>query len=794
MDTSTRRHVRIAGTVQGVGFRPYVHSLAVGLGLAGRVGNDARGVFVEVEGPPGAVATFVDRLPTEAPPLASIDSIEVTDTPPLGDTTFTIAPSPPGGERRTLVPPDAATCEDCVAEILDPQDRRFGYAFTNCTNCGPRYSIVTDVPYDRPNTTMAGFELCATCRAEYEDPADRRFHAQPTCCPACGPTLRFDRVDGQPIDGDPIATAARWLLDGRVVAVKGLGGYHLAVDATDETAAATLRARKHREDKPFAVMVADVATARQVCHLDVEVERLLIDPSRPIVLAPRRVDAAERTRPAPGPGGDPAVARAGGASAAGGGDVAVARAVAPGRDELGLLLPYTPLHHLLLQAVGGPLVMTSGNRSDEPIVHRDPEVASALGDIADAVLHHDRPIHVRVEDSVMQVVDGAPVPIRRARGAAPRPVMLPVAARRDVLAVGAELKSTVCLVRGSQAWVSPHLGDLQDLAALRAFEEATEHLARLYDVHPEVVAHDLHPRYLSTQHALDLDDVETLAVQHHHAHIASCLADNGRTDPVIGVAYDGTGYGTDGTVWGGELLVADLAGFDRVGHLATVPLPGGERAIREPWRMAASYLDAAFPDGVPPGLALVERHHDRFDEVVSVARDGRFAPATSSMGRLFDAVAALLGVRDVTTYEGHAAIELEQCARTTTETARPLAGTAELSPQEIGGVLQLPGVAVVAAVVEELTAGTPLPQIAARFHTTVVQLTAQACQHIGERTGLRTVALSGGVFQNVLLSRGLARALTERGFEVLRHRQVPPNDGGISVGQAVVAAQLDRGP
>ncbi len=762
MAEATRRHLRVQGTVQGVGFRPYVHALATGLGLVGRVGNDARGVFIEVEGPSAAVVSFVERLAVEAPPLASIDGIDVDTMPVAGDTAFTIAASPPGGQRRTLVPPDVATCDDCLAEVLDPADRRYGYAFTNCTNCGPRYSIVTDVPYDRPNTTMAGFTLCRDCRAEYEDPTDRRFHAQPTCCPDCGPRLAFTHPDGAPIDGAPLETAAAWLCGGRVVAVKGIGGYHLAVDAGDDTAAATLRARKLREDKPFALMVADLAGARRLCRVDAAAEGLLVDPSRPIVLLPRRHDGQQ-----------------------------VADAVAPGRDELGVMLAYTPLHHLLLRAVDRPLVMTSGNRSDEPIVHRDADVAAALGDIADAVLTHDRPIHVRVEDSVVQVVDGATVPIRRARGAAPRPLPLPVQASRDLLAVGAELKSTVCLVRDRQAWVSPHLGDLQDLEALQAFREAIDHLARLYDVHPEIVAHDLHPRYLSTQHALEMDGVETVAVQHHHAHIAACLADNDRTGPVIGVAYDGTGYGTDGTVWGGELLVADLAGFERVGHLAPVPLPGGEQAIREPWRMAASYLDVALSGSVPSSLRLVGRHRDRWDDVVAVARDGRFAPDTTSMGRLFDAVAALLGIRDVTTYEGHAAIELEQAARRADGDGRGLAGTGGLVPDEQSGRLVLPGPAVVAAVVEELRAGTPVAQIAARFHVTVAELTTAACVRIGERTGLGTVALSGGVFQNVLLSRLLTRLLSAHGFEVLRHRRVPPNDGGISFGQAAVAAELD---
>ncbi len=752
--------VRVEGIVQGVGFRPFVYGLATRLGLAGVVGNDERGVFIEVEGGSAPVEEFLAALAGDPPPLAVIERISTRPAAVTGRGTFVIAPSTACGDRRALVSPDVATCDACLRELTDPADRRHGYAFTNCTGCGPRFTIVRDVPYDRANTTMTGFRMCADCAGEYHDPADRRFHAQPVCCPACGPRLRFvgSGSAGDPA-GDPLARAVRLLRAGGVLAVKGLGGYHLAALATDEPAVAALRSRKHREDKPFAVMAGDLDEARRLCVVDPAEERLLTGPARPVVLLRRLPDA----------------------SAA----LSVAPSVAPGNRWLGVLLPYTPLHHLLLRALGGPTVLTSGNVSDEPIAYRDEDAVERLGGIADAFLTHDRPIHIRTDDSVVRVFRGRDLPIRRSRGYVPHPLALARAAPRPVLACGAELKHTFCLVKDDRAFVSHHIGDLENYETLRSFTEGVEHFRRLFDITPEVVAHDLHPEYLSTKWALD-QDADLVGVQHHHAHIASCLADNGAAGPVAGVAFDGLGYGTDGTLWGGEFLVADLAGFERVGHLAPVPMPGGATAIRQPWRMAAAYLDLAYDGDVPEDLDVVRRNAGRWAAVVALARRGGNAPPTSSMGRLFDAVAAVAGVRDAISYEGQAAVEFEQLADPAVDEAYPcdLAGT--------GTRFTVPGVALVRAVAEDLRARVPRDVVAARFHNAVARVVADGCALIRQARGLSTVALSGGVFQNLLLLGRAVTLLEERGFTVLTHHRVPPNDGGVSLGQAAVAAALDR--
>jgi hydrogenase maturation protein HypF len=755
VDGRVRNQVRVSGVVQGVGFRPFVHQLANRLGLAGTVGNDARGVFVEVEGAPADVEAFLRAIELEAPPLAVIDRVTARSVPARGGSDFEIAPSTAGGERQALVSADSATCAACLRELRDEHDRRHRYPFVNCTNCGPRFTIVRDVPYDRPNTTMAGFAMCADCAAEYHDPSDRRFHAQPVCCPACGPTLRLAGRDGTALAGEPVAAAAGLLAAGQVVAVKGLGGYHLAADAASEPAVAALRARKHREDKPFAVMAADLDAARRLCLVDEAEAAMLGSPRRPIVLLRRHLRAP------------------------------VAPSVAPGNRFLGVMLPYTPLHHLLLAELGRPLVMTSGNVSDEPIAYLDADAFERLGGIADAFLLHDRPIHIRTDDSVVRAAGGRELPLRRARGYVPQPVGLPWPFPRQVLACGAELKSTFCLAKGSHAFVSHHIGDLENYETLRSFTEGIEHFQRLFDVAPEVVAHDLHPEYLSTKYALERDGVELLGVQHHHAHVAACLADNGQAGPVIGVGFDGLGYGPDGTVWGGELLVADLAGYQRVGHLEQVPLPGGVAAIREPWRMAAAYLDAAYPDGLPDGLEVAARNADRWDRVLAVARAGLQSPPTSSAGRLFDAVAAIVGVRDAVNYEGQAAIELEQLADPA-EMGAYRAGIAAGPP------LRVLGTDLVRAVVDDLRAGGEPPVVAARFHNGVAMAVVDAAVALRERTGLATVALSGGVFQNLLLLGRVVAWLEERGFQVLTHSRVPPNDAGISLGQAAVAAARDR--
>ena len=764
----TRTRVRVEGIVQGVGFRPFVHALAGRLGLAGLVGNDAGGVFVEVEGAAETVQRFLEALAAEAPPLAVIERVSATPLDPTGAVGFAIAPSRDGGARQTLVSPDTATCADCLAELADPADRRHRYPFINCTNCGPRFTIVRDVPYDRPATTMAGFAMCADCAREYADPRDRRFHAQPVCCPACGPALRLLDRAGRAAGGDPLAGAAARLRDGAVVAVKGLGGYHLAADAAAEPAVAALRARKHREDKPFAVMVANLDAARGLCLVDPAEEAMLASPRRPIVLLRRRAQGGGPVgREGTGPG--------------------VAASVAPGNRSLGVMLPYTPLHHLLLAEVGRPIVLTSGNVSDEPIAYLDDEAVERLGGIADWFLAHDRPIHMRADDSVVRAFRGRELPLRRSRGFAPQPLGLPWPFPRHVLACGAELKHTFCLAKDGHAFVSHHIGDLENYETFRSFTEGVGHFRRLFAVDPEVVAHDLHPEYLSTKYALEVDGVELEGVQHHHAHVAACLADNGEPGPVIGVAFDGLGFGTDGTIWGGELLVADLVGFRRAGHLEVVPMPGGAAAIREPWRMAAAWLDAALGGQDHGRLAVAGRNRDRWEQVLALARSATASPSTSSAGRLFDAVAAILGVRDAVNYEGQAAVELEQLADPAERSAYP-------TRADPGGAgpLRLAGTDLIRAVVEDLEAGVAAPLIAARFHNGLAGATVAACDALRDATGLGTVALSGGVFQNMLLLERTVAGLEGRGFRVLVHSRVPPNDAGISLGQAAVAGARDR--
>jgi hydrogenase maturation protein HypF len=859
MTHTVRTAVRVEGIVQGVGFRPFVYGLATRLGLSGLVGNDADGVFAEVEGSAAAVREFLVALERDAPPLARVDRVTASPMTPLGTTlpfgtvasepgasvlrdlarepqpsAFKIVASEPGGRRRTLIAADTATCADCLRELADPADRRFRYPFINCTNCGPRFTIVRDVPYDRPLTTMAGFPLCEQCLGEYHDPANRRFHAQPVCCPACGPRLALLDFTGKPIPDEALEGAAVLLRQGAIVAVKGLGGYHLATDATSERAVAALRARKHREDKPFAVMTADLAAARQLCLVDDVSAALLTSPARPIVLLPRRPDGRQLRQVS-----DAEAALL--ASPPRLPDAEVAESVAPGNRQLGIMLPYTPLHHLLLAAVGRPLVLTSGNVSDEPIAYGDEDALDRLGSIADAFLTHDRPIHIRTDDSVARVFAGRPMLVRRSRGYVPEPITIRSASfrgfPRPVLACGAELKNTFCLAKDHHAFVSHHIGDLENAETLRSFTEGIEHFSRLFDITPQVVAYDLHPEYLSTKYAMDTDGVDLVGVQHHHAHIASCLADNGADGPVIGVAFDGTGYGTDGTIWGtiwgGEFLIADLAGFERAGHLSPVPMPGGAAAIRQPWRMAAAYLDAAYspsdganpklahpesvdPESSPPvparsraasaidpvagldiagldmaGLDVARRNAARWEAVQSMARRQVNAPLTSSAGRLFDAVAAILNVRDEITYEGQAAIELEQLADPT-ETGAYRAGIdAGSTGQGTSTPFRAHGEDLIRACVEDLTAGVPRELIAARFHNAVAALILDGCLLLRDAHGLTTVALSGGVFQNRLLLHRTVTTLESHGFTVLTHSRVPCNDGGISLGQAVIAAALD---
>ncbi|SCL29787.1 hydrogenase maturation protein HypF [Micromonospora pallida] len=749
-----RIRVRVEGIVQGVGFRPFVHHLAAEYRLAGFVGNDTEGVFAEVEGEAAAMASFVADLSRRAPTLAQVERVSTEVVPPTGQRGFGIVASVTGVGRATLISPDTATCPDCLAELSDTADRRHGYPLTNCTNCGPRFTIVTDVPYDRRATTMAEFPLCADCAAEYADPQDRRFHAEPVCCPACGPTLRLVDADGAPVPGDPVEAAARWLRDGRIVAVKGLGGYHLATRADDEQAVSALRAGKRREEKPFAVMAGDLRAARVLVDVPPAAVPVLTGARRPVVLLPRRVDAP------------------------------VAASVAPDNRDLGVMLPYAPLHHLLLSRLGTPVVLTSGNISDEPIAHRDDDARERLAHLADGFLVHDRRIHVRTDDSVVRVFRGRELPVRRSRGYVPAPVTVPWPFDRPVLACGAELKNTFCVAKGRRAFVSHHIGDLENYETLCAFTDGIAHFSRIFDVRPEIVAHDLHPEYLSTKYALQRDDVELVGVQHHHAHIASCLADNGEPGPVIGVAFDGLGFGSDGTLWGGELLVADLRGFDRVGHLGAVPMPGGVAAVREPWRMAVAYLDDIYGDAVPD-LAVVRRHERRWSTVVALARSGTNSPRTSSAGRLFDAVSAILGLRDRVTYEGQAAIALEQRARLDERGGYRVEAAGPVPFVDVGRGL-------VRCVVEDLLADVDPGRIAARFHHGLADAVVRAAEAVRESTGLTSVALSGGVFQNVLLLERVVCGLETKGFRALVHSRVPPNDGGVCLGQAVVAAARHR--
>ncbi len=749
-----RVRARVAGTVQGVGFRPYVYRRARGLGLAGRVLNDERGVVLEVEGPEAAVDAFFDGLEREAPPLAVIERVESSERPTLGEREFRILESERGGEPLAPVTPDSATCDDCLAELFDPADRRYRYPFVNCTNCGPRFTIVCGVPYDRPLTTMAGFEMCALCRAEYDDPADRRFHAQPNACPECGPSLALVGAAG-----DPLETAVEALRAGAIVAVKGLGGYHLACRADDEAAVAALRGRKHREDKPFALMAADMGSARALVELGPEEEALLRSPRRPIVIAPRRVDAR------------------------------VAAAVAPRSRELGVMLPYSPLHHLLLNDAGATLVMTSGNVSDEPIAYRDEDALRRLGGIADLVLLHDRPIHVRTDDSVVRAVPRrAALLIRRSRGYVPASMDLPLAVARPVLACGAELKNTFCLVKGSRAWVGHHIGDLKNYETLRAFREGIEHFRALFAVEPEVVAHDLHPDYLSTAYALERDDVELVGVQHHHAHLAACLAEHGKEGPAVGAIYDGTGFGSDGTVWGGELLAGGLDRFDRPGCLWPVRMPGGDRAISEPWRMACAWLVTALGEDPPLPAALESKVMPaEWGSVAELAATGLASPDTTSVGRLFDAVAALCGVRARVNYEGQAAVELEAAADRAVRDAYPL------PLAEIDEGLRLDARETVRAVVEDLAAAAPASAVAARFHNALAVATVEACVRVAAARSLSSVVLSGGVFQNRLLLERTIAGLERQGLRVLVPERFPPGDGGIAFGQAAVAAARGMG-
>ncbi|MFI9722192.1 carbamoyltransferase HypF [Streptomyces sp. NPDC052396] len=767
-----RHRLVVRGTVQGVGFRPFVHSLAHGLALSGHVANHPDGVVVEVEGPPESVEVFRERLGREAPPLAVVSSVARYRLRALGTSGFSIRPSA-SGAGRTLVPPDVALCPACLAELSDPRDRRFRHPFITCTHCGPRFTIVTGLPYDRPRTTMAGFPLCERCAGEYADPADRRFHAQPVACPDCGPRLLLERPGDRCRGADALAAARELLAGGGVLAVKGVGGYHLACDAEDEAAVGRLRAAKERGGRPFAVMVADLATARALAPVSESEARLLSGPRAPVVLLARA------------PGFSPAVRLAG--------------AVCPDSPGVGVMLPYSPVHRLLFGLPGDPpgpraLVMTSGNRSGEPIVTDDEVAALRLAGLADARLGHDRPIRVPCDDSVVRVrADGSCLPVRRSRGYTPEPVALPFEVP-PVLAVGGDLKNVFCLAEGRSAWLSQHIGDLGELATLTAFERALDHLTALTGVHPELLAADRHPRYRSSAWARDHAAGRALRlVQHHHAHIASAMADAGLdgTTPVIGVAFDGTGYGEDGAVWGGELMLAGYTGYRRLAHLAYVPLPGGDAAVRNPCRMALSHLRSA---GLPweSGLPCVDACAEEERRLLARQLErGVACVPTSSMGRLFDAVSSLVGVCHRAGHEAEAAAGLEaRAVMAGSGCGSPYAF--EVSPAAGDGPLTAGPAPVLRAIVADLRRRTPVEVIAARFHLAVAALVVTVCTAARERTGVGTVALTGGVFVNAVLEEECHRGLVERGFTVVRHRAVPCGDGGLALGQCLVAARSGR--
>jgi len=758
-ETGRRVLVKVQGIVQGVGFRPFIYQLARRCRLNGWVRNQSDGVEIEVAGSAESVRGFIVSISSEPPPLARIVKVETTDLPYQDLEEFRIIGSRALESRSTLISPDVCTCRDCLNELLDSRDRRFRYPFINCTNCGPRYTIIKDIPYDRDKTTMAQFKMCPECRLEYDNPLDRRFHAQPNACPKCGPQVWLEDARGNVIarGDEAVVKTVALLHSGSVISIKGLGGFHLAVRATDQAAVSRLRGRKIREEKPFAVMFPELEELRRYCCLNDREEELLNSPARPIVLLVRRRDRV---------------------------DPPIAESVAPKNRYLGAFLPYTPLHYLLFEnAPYRALVMTSGNQSDEPIVMENEDARVRLNGIADYFLFHDRDIYMRCDDSVTRVLGGYPRPMRRARGYAPSPIFL-----RDpvppVLGAGAELKNTVCLTRGKEAFLSQHIGDLENLETLRSFEHSIAHLERILEIEPQLVVHDMHPDYLNTQWALKRHDLPRLAVQHHHAHIAAVMAERGLDGPVVGLALDGTGYGTDGTIWGGEILRVDNIGFQRLGHFRQVALPGGAKAIKEPWRTAVSYLWSIDAENVERRYAdLLTVRPDRDIRIIlQMLSRALNCPLTSSCGRLFDAAAALCGIRQSVNYEGQAAIELEQAIEPDDGLYQ---GGLETGPDCIL-IDQFP---IIEALVDDVRQGVRVGRIAARFHNGLIKVLCEAAAIAAGRTGLTRIALSGGVFQNAYISDRLERDLSRMGLEVYSHMEVPANDACISLGQAWIGAQ-----
>lgn len=752
-----RRRIRVTGTVQGVGFRPFVYRIAKELDLTGYVLNDSLGVLIEAQGAQKSLDRFEQLLIDNAPDLAIVETVTSEELDPSSDKEFVILQSKDLGLAAAPVSIDAATCDQCLIEIDDPHNRRYRYPFTNCTNCGPRYTIIKSVPYDRPFTTMSTFTMCDECQKEYDEPTDRRFHAQPNACPRCGPTLQLISPRGLVLStgDDALKQTVSLLKEGLIAAIKGLGGYHLAVDASNDASVKLLRSKKGRWDKPFAVMVQDLAWANQICELNAGAKALLSSPKRPIVTCAKKKDHS------------------------------LSNAIAPNLDELGIFLPYTPLHYLLLKDFGSPLVLTSGNMTDDPIAYEDSDARNRLFQLADIMLHHNRTIYIRCDDSVAKSTCSGQQLIRRARGYAPEVMRLKCSTRRNILAVGAELKNTVTVAKDDFLATSQHIGDLEHLSTYQSFTHTVAHLGNLFGVHPDLIVHDQHPEYLSTKFAHQ-SNLESLATQHHHAHIASCMFENQTTDPVIGVAFDGLGMGTDGTLWGGEFLIADLEGFTRVAHLKALPLPGGAKAIKEPWRMAVSWLNEICP---PEQVEKYSSVLNPKSYLVLSLIQAIPQPTTTSMGRLFDAVAALLGIRSVITYEGQAAIELEMQAMRNTSKKYPKLDYEILTSDSM--IVADPS-QLLLQILKYKDGGLPLEELAMAFHNSIAQMTVQICTTLASINRIDTVALSGGVFQNSLLSQLCKQGLEKNGMRVMTHHRIPPNDGGISTGQAAIGCWKNR--
>lgn len=760
--------ISVRGIVQGVGFRPFVYGLATKHSLKGWVCNTSEDVKIEIEGEANAIKQFQLELQTDTPPLAQIEDIAVSYHSTTGYNNFEIRHSITEEGKYQLISPDIATCHDCLNELLNPDDRRYRYPFINCTNCGPRFTIIEDIPYDRPKTTMRHFQMCSQCQVEYDNPMDRRFHAQPNACPECGPRLELFDARGKIVAGsDPIATTSQFLREGKIVAIKGLGGFLLACDASNKAAIETLRQRKKRPFKPFAIMVANMDEVKKHCYTSPEEEELLSSPQSPIVLLRWKVNSS------------------------------VTPEVASNLKYLGVMLPYTPLHHILLRDTMLPLVMTSGNLSEEPIAKDNEEALKRLSGIADLFLIHNRDIYSRYDDSVAIVERKTCQLIRRARSYAPSPIRLKFKAAQ-VLGCGAQMKNTFCLTKDNYAFLSQHIGDLENIETLEHFDNTISLYKKLFRIQPEIIAHDLHPDYLSTRYAMELglSGIKLMPVQHHHAHIVSCMIDNGLETPVIGVSFDGTGFGNDGHIWGGEFLVADYQGFTRMGQLEYLPLPGGDAATRKPYRIAISYILSLLGEDILNNLISKAMNHSQPScmqhiseveiQVIKHQLENKLnSPLTSSMGRLFDAISALIGIRGIVHYEGQAAVELEMAAYVGKH-----ASSEESYPYHIvedQGIKIVRLTDLLSAVVEDSAQNIAQSIISSRFHNTIAQIASTMCQQLADETGIRQVALSGGVFQNRLLLTKTITLLKNNSLKVFTHRQVPCNDGGISLGQAIVA-------